>query len=200
MVVHSVKPPALQSSAGLAKLSNVCAGIPKDSSLLAHWDQELLGHALQWARSKSISDLSGAYFSTRKCVAKQSDPWWFIIMSYYLTQLFSSFILCPSSISQAMAFWPSVSLTWCCNHIRRFSYIPFENFENLLTEQVLNCRGTKGKGHVVLRCPRDAKESGLLRLCLVAVRMSFTRACCYQTSKHPERSSKLDCLTDKTAN
>ena len=129
---------------------------------------------------------------------------WFMMIHDYV-RLFDSAVFVIYSVSKLHLSGNGI-LTFCVTGValqpyqagsHAFSNIPFEN---LLTEQVLNCRGTKGKGHVVLRCPRDAKESGLLRLCLVAVRMSFTRACCYQTSKHPERSSKLDCLTDKTAN
>ena len=62
--VRSVKPSALQSSGqGLQNKSfdsNVCAGMPKDWSSCANWMQELLRHALQRPRFKSLPDLSEA--------------------------------------------------------------------------------------------------------------------------------------------
>ena len=67
----------LQSSARLAKHNNliqmnVCTGIPKDSSSCAHWVQELLRHALQRPRSKSVPDLSEAELMFQENVLRSS--------------------------------------------------------------------------------------------------------------------------------
>ena len=129
-----------------------------------------------------------AYVST-KCVAKQwSDSWWFIIiMSYQVTvsvSCFCHFILCPISISG------NGILHFCVTGVVLQPYEVGSHATHCIfmlkavsVNKYLHGWGA-GERQFVLWCSRDAKKGGLLRLCLVTVHMSFTRACCYQTSKH----------------